>query len=46
MPSSLLQHSQDATVGIQSFWENVAVGAVLIVAVYVDQTRRRSRARR
>ncbi len=32
-------------IGIQSFWQNVAVGAVLIAAVYVDQRRRRSRAR-
>ena len=30
-------------VGIQSFWQNVAVGAVLIIAVYVDQLRRSSR---
>jgi ribose transport system permease protein len=27
-------------IGIQSFWQSVAVGAVLIAAVYVDQTRR------
>ena len=27
-------------VGVQPFWQQVAVGAVLIVAVYVDQTRR------
>ena len=32
-------------VGLQSFWQNVAVGAVLIVAVFVDQFRRRSRER-
>jgi ribose transport system permease protein len=32
--------------GIQPFWQNVAVGVVLIVAVYIDQTRRsRARAR-
>jgi ribose transport system permease protein len=30
-------------VGLQSFWENVAVGAVLIIAVWIDQLRRRSR---
>lgn len=33
-------------IGIQSFWQNVAVGAVLIGAVFVDQLRRRSRERR
>jgi ribose transport system permease protein len=27
-------------VGIQAFWQEVAVGAVLIVAVYIDQVRR------
>ncbi len=27
--------------GIQPFWQNVAIGAVLIVAVYIDQVRRR-----
>ena len=27
-------------VGIQPFWQQVVVGAVLIVAVWVDQTRR------
>jgi ribose transport system permease protein len=27
-------------VGVQPFWQQVAVGAVLIVAVYVDQSRR------
>ena len=32
-------------VGMQSFWQNVAVGAVLIVAVFIDQRRRRSRDR-
>jgi ribose transport system permease protein len=32
-------------IGIQSFWQNVAVGAVLIAAVFVDQLRRRSRER-
>jgi ribose transport system permease protein len=26
---------------VQPFWQNVAVGAVLIVAVYIDQERRR-----
>ena len=29
-------------VGVQPFWQQVAVGAVLIVAVYLDQLRRRS----
>jgi ribose transport system permease protein len=33
-------------VGVQSYWQDVAVGAVLIAAVYVDQLRRRSRSRR
>ncbi len=32
-------------IGLQSFWENVAVGAVLIVAVFVDQFRRTARGR-
>ncbi len=32
--------------GYQSFWRDVAVGGVLIVAVYVDQLRRRRRERR
>ncbi|WP_375000795.1 ABC transporter permease [Aeromicrobium sp. CTD01-1L150] len=32
-------------VGIQPFWQQVAVGAVLIAAVYVDQARRASAAR-
>ena len=32
-------------VGIQPFWQQVAVGAVLIIAVYVDQVRRASAAR-
>jgi ribose transport system permease protein len=32
-------------VGLQSFWQNVAVGAVLIAAVFIDQLRRRSRQR-
>jgi ribose transport system permease protein len=27
--------------GVQPYWQNVAVGAVLILAVYVDQVRRR-----
>jgi ribose transport system permease protein len=29
-------------VGVQPFWQQVAVGAVLIVAVYLDQLRRRA----
>ena len=33
-------------VGVQPFWQQVAVGAVLIVAVYLDQLRRRSQYRR
>lgn len=32
-------------VGVQPFWQKVAVGAVLIAAVYVDQARRASAAR-
>ena len=32
-------------VGVQPFWQQVAVGAVLIVAVYVDQLRRARYAR-
>jgi len=32
-------------VGVQAFWQQVAVGAVLILAVYLDQVRR-SRQRR
>jgi ribose transport system permease protein len=32
-------------VGLQPFWQQVAVGAVLIIAVYLDQLRRRSRYR-
>ena len=31
--------------GVQPFWQQVAVGAVLIVAVYVDQARRAAAAR-
>ena len=30
-------------VGVQAFWQQVAVGAVLIVAVYLDQLRRSRR---
>ena len=32
-------------VGVQPFWQQVAVGAVLIEAVYVDQRRRAAAAR-
>jgi ribose transport system permease protein len=32
--------------GYQSFWRDVAVGAVLVLAVYIDQLRRRRRERR
>jgi ribose transport system permease protein len=31
--------------GVQSYWQSVAVGAVLVVAVYFDQWRRRTRER-
>jgi ribose transport system permease protein len=31
--------------GVQAFWQPVAVGAVLIAAVYMDQVKRRSRER-
>ncbi len=33
-------------VGVQSYWQLVAVGAVLIIAIYSDQLRRRSQNRR
>ncbi len=33
-------------VGLQAYWQDVAVGFVLILAVYLDQLRRRSRSRR
>ena len=33
-------------VGVQSYWQMVAVGVVLIVAIYLDQLRRRSQNRR
>ena len=33
-------------IGVEPFWQNVAVGAVLIAAVYYDQRRRRARDRR
>jgi len=29
-------------IGVQPFWQDVAVGAVLIIAVYLDQLRRRA----
>ena len=32
-------------VGVQPFWQQVAVGAVLIIAVYIDQLRRAKYAR-
>jgi ribose transport system permease protein len=32
-------------IGVQPFWQQVAVGAVLILAVYVDQLKRRARER-
>ncbi len=33
-------------VGLQPYWQMVAVGVVLILAIYADQVRRRSRTRR
>jgi ribose transport system permease protein len=30
---------------VQPFWQNVAIGAVLILAVYLDQRRRRAEER-
>jgi ribose transport system permease protein len=33
-------------VGVQAFWQQIAVGAVLIGAVYLDQLRRRSQDQR
>ena len=32
-------------VNIQSFWQQVLIGAILIIAVYFDQLRRRARSR-
>jgi ribose transport system permease protein len=32
-------------IGVQQYWQDVAVGAVLVFAVYLDQLRRRSRQR-
>ncbi|MFJ9350828.1 ABC transporter permease [Streptomyces sp. NPDC101237] len=32
-------------IGVQQYWQDVAVGVVLVVAVYVDQMRRRTRER-
>jgi ribose transport system permease protein len=32
-------------VGVQSYWQNVALGLVLVAAVFVDQIRRQSRSR-
>jgi ribose transport system permease protein len=32
-------------VGVQAFWQQVAIGAVLILAVYLDQVRRRANQR-
>ncbi len=43
IPSTLLNGF--TVIGVQPFWESVAVAIVLVVAVYVDQLRRR-RARR
>ncbi|HEY5428388.1 MAG TPA: ABC transporter permease, partial [Solirubrobacteraceae bacterium] len=33
-------------VGVQSFWQQVVIGAILVIAVYFDQLRRQSRSRR
>ena len=33
-------------IGVQSYWQMVAVGVVLIVAIYLDQLRRRAQNRR
>jgi ribose transport system permease protein len=33
-------------VHVQSFWQQVMIGAILVIAVYFDQLRRRSRSRR
>jgi ribose transport system permease protein len=33
-------------VGVQQYWQDVAVGIVLVAAVYVDQVRRRTRERK
>lgn len=32
-------------IGVQQYWQDVAVGVVLVVAVYIDQLRRRTRER-
>jgi ribose transport system permease protein len=32
-------------VGVQSFWQQVVIGAILVIAVYFDQLRRRARSR-
>jgi ribose transport system permease protein len=32
-------------VGVQSFWQQVVIGAILIIAVYFDQLRRRARSK-
>jgi ribose transport system permease protein len=33
-------------VGVQSFWQQVMIGAILVIAVYFDQLRRRARSKR
>jgi ribose transport system permease protein len=33
-------------VGVQSFWQQVMIGAILVIAVYFDQFRRRARSKR
>ncbi len=32
-------------IGVQSYWQNVALGVVLVAAVYIDQMRRQARSR-
>jgi ribose transport system permease protein len=32
-------------IGVQQYWQDVAVGVVLVAAVYIDQMRRRTRER-
>jgi ribose transport system permease protein len=32
--------------GVQQYWQDVAIGVVLVAAVYVDQIRRRGTDRR
>jgi predicted ABC-type sugar transport system permease subunit len=32
-------------IGVQQYWQDVAVGVVLVAAVYIDQMRRKTRER-